>query len=60
MLKELSKYSDWLFYASLIGIVLAVYGAFAGDSNDLWLAPTQWVVVSAGLVVYALYLKLSK
>ena len=59
-MKEIAKYADWLFYASLLGIVLAVYGAFAGDTNDLWLAPTQWVVVSAGMVVYATYLKISK
>jgi hypothetical protein len=60
MLKELGKYADWLFYASLVGVVFAAYGAFAGAESDLWLAPTQWVMVSAGMVVYATYLKLSK
>lgn len=59
-MKEIAKYSDWLFYASLVGIIFAIYGAFAGDTNDLWLAPTQWVVVSAGMVIYAIYLKISE
>ena len=54
-MKEVAKYADWLFYASLVGLVLAAYGAFAG--RDLWLAPTQWLEVSLAFVVYALYLK---
>lgn len=54
-MKELAKYADYVFYASFVGIILAAYGAFAG--TDLWLAPTQWLIVSAATVVYALYLK---
>lgn len=54
-MKELSKYADYVFYLSLVGIILAAYGAFAGV--DLWLAPTQWLLVSGVVVVYALYLK---
>lgn len=54
-MKEIANYADYLFYLSLAGIVLAAYGAFAG--SDVWLAPTQWIMVSVGLVVYALYLK---
>lgn len=54
-MKELSKYADYIFYFSLLGVVFATYGAFAG--SDVWLAPTQWLEVSLVLVVYALYLK---
>ncbi len=57
-MKELSKYSVYLFYLSLFGLVLAIYGAFWG--RDIWLAPTQWVLVSGATVTYAIYLKLEK
>lgn len=55
MLKELGKYSDWLFYVSFVGLIFAAYGAFWG--SDIWLAPTQWLEVSLAIVLYALYLK---
>jgi hypothetical protein len=54
-MKAFAKFADILFYVSLIGLVLAAYGAFSG--TDLWLAPTQWVEVSMAVVIYALYLK---
>lgn len=54
-MKELAKYADYVFYASIVGLILAAYGAFAG--SDLWLAPTQWIEVTILVVVYALYLK---
>lgn len=57
-MKELAKYADWLFYLSLVGVVLAAYGTFAG--TDLWLASTQWIEVSMAVVLYALYLKQAK
>jgi hypothetical protein len=56
-MKDFSKYSDWLVYLSLVGLVVAAYGAVWG--NDLWLAPTQWMLVSGVVVTYAIYLKLS-
>ena len=57
-MKELAKYADYLFYLSLIGLLLAAYGALTG--NDVWLAPTQWTEVSVGAVVYALYVRSMK
>ncbi len=54
-MKELAKYADYLFVLSFLGIVLAAYGAFTG--SDLWLGSTQWLLVSIGMVVYALYIK---
>lgn len=57
-MKEIAKYADYLFYASFVGIILAIYGAFSG--SDLWLASTQWLEVSMAVVLYALYLKHSE
>lgn len=57
-MKEIAKYADWIFYASFVGVILAAYGAFSG--SDLWLAPTQWLSASTAVVVYGIYLKLSK
>jgi len=57
-MKELGNYADYIFYLSLVGVVLAVYSALT--NSDLWLAPTQWVLVSVGMVVYAGYLKTMK
>jgi len=57
-MKELAKYADYLFALSFVGLLLAAYGAFAG--SDIWLASSQWALVSVGAVVYATYLKVSK
>ncbi len=57
-MKDFAKYADWLFYLSVLPVILATYGAFA--ASDLWLAPTQWLEVAIILVLYALYLKNSK
>jgi len=57
-MKELAKYGDYIFYLSLVGLALAAYGSLAG--NDIWLAPTQWIMVATLTGVYATYLKASK
>ncbi len=57
-MKELAKYADYLFVLSFLGLVLAAYGAFTG--SDLWLASTQWLIISIGMVVYALYIKTAR
>lgn len=57
-MKSLSKYADYLVYLSLVGLVVAAYGAFWG--NDVWLASTEWVLVSGVIVTYAVYLKVSE
>ncbi len=57
-MKELAKYADYLFALSLLGLLLAAYGSFA--DSDIWLASSQWAMVSIGMVVYALYLKTAK
>lgn len=57
-MKSFSKYADYLVYASFFGLVFAAYGAFSRDI--LWLASTQWILISGVIVTYAVYLKLSK
>lgn len=54
-MKELAKYADYLFVLSFLPLMLAAYGAFT--DSDIWLAPTQWGLVTIGMVVYALYVK---
>ena len=56
-MKELAKYADYLFALSFAGLALAAYG-YSG--SDIWLASSQWALVSIGMVVYAIYLKVSK
>lgn len=53
--KELKKYSKILMIGSLISIILATIG-FLG--YDLWLASTQWLLVSAVMALFGVYLKL--
>lgn len=57
-MKELAKCADYLFALSLVGLALAAYGAFTG--SDIWLASSQWALVSIGMVVYATYMKSRK
>ena len=57
-MKELAKYADYLFVLSFAALMLAAYGAFT--DSDLWLASTQWGLITIGIVVYALYMKTLK
>ena len=54
--KELKKYSQFLMTGSLLSIILATIGYFG---YDLWLASTQWLLVSAVMALFGVYLKLS-
>lgn len=54
--KELKKYSTFLMKGSLVCVVLATVGYFG---YDLWLASTQWLLVSAVLAMFGVYTKLS-
>jgi len=53
--KEFKKYSKWLMTGALIAIILSGVGYFG---FDLWLASTQWLLVSAVLALFGVYLKL--
>jgi hypothetical protein len=57
-MKDFAKYADWVFYGASIPVIFAIYGAFA--ASDLWLAPTQWLEVSILIVLYSIFLKVSK
>lgn len=45
-----------LLIASKLAVVLAAFGAFT--KTDIWLAPTQWLLVAILLAVWAVYDKL--
>lgn len=53
MMGKMEKLSWPLVIFSKLALLLAVYGAVS--QNDIWLAPTQWMLVAILLVVYALY-----
>lgn len=42
-----------MLIGSKLTLLLAIYGSLS--KNDIWLAPTQWMLVSILLGVYALY-----
>lgn len=50
---NLSKY---LMYAAVVSVILAAEGWIG---PDIWLAATQWLLVSLVLLVFAIYLKLT-
>ncbi len=55
-MSEMKKMSLPFIIASKLSTLLAVYGAFT--KNDLWLAPTQWLLIAILLAVWAVYAKL--
>jgi len=44
-----------LFLLAVIAVIFAVIGSFG---KDIWLASTQWVLVSAVLSIWSVYLKM--
>ncbi len=54
--KELNKYSKFLMKGAFVCVVLATIGYFG---YDLWLASTQWLLVSAVMAMFGVYMKLS-
>jgi len=54
--KELSKYSAILMKGAFVCVILATVGYLG---YDLWLASTQWLLVSAVMAMFGVYLKLS-
>lgn len=55
--KESSKYSKLLMKGAFVCVVLATIGYFG---YDLWLASTQWLLVSAVMAMFGVYLKLER
>lgn len=51
----MKQYADVTFGLAILALVLSVIGAFG---YDLWLASTQWLVVSIALTGYAIYMKI--
>ena len=53
-MKNMKGLANGLFWLSVVALVLAAVVSLF--QVDLWLAGTQWMLVSAVLVVYAIYL----
>ncbi len=56
-MNKLRTLSRLLVGLSLIGIILAAVGAF---SRDIWLAATQWLLISAVLVGLSVYVRMEE
>ena len=54
--EQMKKLSMLFMVGSKVTTLLAVYGAFT--KTDIWLAPTQWLLVGILLAVWAVYAKL--
>ena len=53
----MKKGSNGLFALAMVALILAFVGALG---HDLWLASTQWLLISIALTGYAIYLKLCR
>lgn len=53
--KESNKYSKILMSGAFIAVLLASIGYLG---YDFWLASTQWLLVSAVMAMFGVYLKL--
>ena len=53
--KSKAMFSKWFFYLSVVAVLLSGAGWLGAD---IWLASTQWLLVSAVLVLFGIYLKL--
>lgn len=53
---NIKKYSKGLMMGSVVAIILSAVGYLG---FDFWLASTQWLLVSAVLALFGVYLKLS-
>ena len=58
---KLDKRNKEMFSKVLIGgAVIAVLLSVAGWlSSDIWLAPTQWLLIATVLTLFGIYLKVS-
>lgn len=56
-MKNLATISQILAGLSVLSVILAVVGAFA---QDIWLAPTQWLLVAAVSGIWGVWTKLKK
>lgn len=54
--EKMEKWSTPMIVGSKVAVLFAAWGAFT--KNDLWLAPTQWLLVAAVLAIWAIYAKI--
>ena len=55
-IKNLKSVSKWLMYVSVASVLLSALGYLG---TDIWLASTQWLLVAAVSILFAIYLKMS-
>ena len=54
--KTKESISRAFFWVSVLSVILAGVGAMG---TDIWLASTQWLLVAAVSILFAIYLKMS-
>ena len=54
--KSRLQYSKYLTYGAVAAVLFAAEGWLG---PDIWLASTQWLLVSLVLIAFAIYLKLA-
>ncbi|OGM82461.1 hypothetical protein A2422_03780 [Candidatus Woesebacteria bacterium RIFOXYC1_FULL_31_51] len=54
--KDSAKLSKFLMIGALLGVMFSFIGYFG---LDIWLASTQWLLVSAVMALFGVYLKLT-
>ena len=55
--KNMALLSQILMAGSVVSVVLAAVGYLG---TDIWLASTQWLLVSAVMALFGVYLKISR
>lgn len=54
--KNKENLSKYLLYGAIVAVLMAIVGWMG---RDIWLASTQWLLISAVLVLFGIYLKMS-
>ena len=55
------KKSDWGLYSQILisgSVIAVILGGLGFLGTDIWLASTQWLIVSAVLAAFGVYAKL--
>lgn len=54
--KNKSVFSKYLIYGAVVAILFAAIG---WSVSDIWLASTQWLLVSVVLALFGIYMKMN-
>ncbi|MEA2020624.1 MAG: hypothetical protein U9M98_02805 [Patescibacteria group bacterium] len=56
-MSEIRFFSRLLIGLSILGVIFATIGSFF---QDIWLASTQWLLISAVLVGFSVYVRMEE